>query len=225
VTVRKINPLHLGAVTVLSLILGLFLKWRFNQDLSDWWEFAGFVTGVVAVYLAAIEHIVNWPISIVNVVIYAWVFYQTRLFADMTLQFLFLALSIHGWWEWAHGGNARSKRLISRIKPQTWILLGALWIAGTLVYMPIVSHFKDSAPFLDSTLTVGSMIAQVMLNLKKIENWMLWIVIDSAYIPLYVSKHLQATAVLYGLFLILAVVGLVSWMRTVKGTLLTEPFA
>lgn len=195
---------------LLAIGVGGLLKWHFG---TDWWEFAGFVTGVVAVYLAAIEHIINWPIGLANVSIYAWVFFASRLYADMTLQMFFFALSVHGWYQWSRGGEASSRLEITRIRPSQWGWLLLAWASGVAIYYPLVRHFNGAAPFLDSSLTVASIIAQLMLNRKKLENWVLWILIDLIYLPLYLSRDLVATAVLYALFLVLAVLGLNGWRK------------
>lgn len=205
-------PLLVGVVAA-AVAVGLLLKWKFG---GDWFEFAGFVTGVVGVYLAARESIVNWPVGIANVLIYAYVFFQARLYADMTLQFFFCVLSVAGWIQWARGGENATELRITKLDPKGWALLTLAWVVGTAVYTPIITYFKGAAPFVDSLLTVGSVIAQVLLNGKKIENWILWIAIDLVYIPLYVSRQLVATAVLYGLFLVLAVVGLVGWIKAYR---------
>lgn len=210
---RKLNYLHLAAVIVGSTCAGLVLKARFG---TDWFEFAGFVTGVVGVYLVAVEHIINWPIGIANVSIYAWVFFTSRLYADMSLQFFFFALSLHGWWKWARGGEGKATLLISKVSLSHWVGILLTWMLGTAIYLPIILHFNGAAPFIDSSLTVASIIAQLMLNLKKLENWILWIGVDTAYIYLYVSRGLVATAVLYALLLGLAVAGLNSWNRTYR---------
>ncbi|HWD40118.1 MAG TPA: nicotinamide riboside transporter PnuC [Fimbriimonas sp.] len=207
------KKLHLGwlaGITVFSFVAGLFLKFEFD---GTWWEFAGFVTGFVNVYLVAVEHIINWPIGIVNLLLYGWVFFTSRLYADMTLQFFFLALGIQGWINWAKGGTGKTALFITKIKPISWGLIVLLQVAGTAVYVPIVTYYKGASPFIDSALTVASIIAQFLLNWKKIENWVLWIIVDAIYVPLYISRHLISTAILYGLFFCLAVSGLVSWIR------------
>lgn len=207
---RKLHPVHLTLVTLLSIGAGLALKAKYG---GDWFEFAGFVTGVVGVYLVAVEHIVNWPVGLANVAIYAWVFFTSRLYADMTLQFFFFALGVHGWWSWARGSEENTALKISRIPKIGWLWIALILAVGTAIYTPIITHFKGAAPLVDSLLTVASIVAQVLLNRKKIENWILWIAVDAVYIPLYVSRNLVATAVLYGLLLILAVSGLLNWMR------------
>lgn len=210
----KLNLVHLCAVSVLSVVVGLALHFKFG---GDWYEFAGFVTGVVGVYLVAVEHIINWPVGLLNVAIYAWVFYTSRLFADMSLQLFFFALGVHGWVEWARGGVAKTQLSISRIPMIGWLWVALIWVAGTAIYYPVIRHFNGAAPFIDSSLTVASIIAQVLLNFKKIENWILWILVDIIYIPLYISRGLVATSVLYGLLFVLAVMGLLGWIRTFRG--------
>lgn len=210
---KKLNLGLLLLVSVVTIIIGLLLKWKFG---GDWYEFAGFSTGVVGVYLVAVEHISNWPMGLANVAIYAWVFFTSRLFADMSLQFFFFALGVQGWIQWARGGEGKTQLSISRIPNNSWGALLLIQIAGTAIYYPIIKHFNGAAPFIDSSLTVASIIAQLLLNFKKLENWMIWIAVDIIYIPLYISRGLVATAVLYGLLLALTISGLFAWQRTHK---------
>jgi len=219
---RKLNLPVLLLVSVAAVLVGLFLRWRFG---GDWFEFAGFVTGVVAVYLVAKEHIFNWPIGLINVSIYAYVFFQSRLYADMSLQFFFFALGVHGWYQWLRGGTQNSALTISRLTRNHWLgVIGAV-VVGVAIYYPIIHHFNGAAPFVDSTLTVISIIAQALLNRKKLENWILWIIVDIAYIPLYISRGLYSTAVLYGLLLTIAIAGLVGWKRTYDASVALPPAA
>lgn len=210
---RKLETSHLAAVSVLSVAIGLFLKYKFG---GDWFEFAGFVTGVVGVYLVAVEHIINWPVGLVNVLIYGYVFFVSRLYADMTLQVFFFALGVHGWYQWARGGESQSELKVTRIRTNEWFIVARVWLIGTAIYYPVIRHFNGAAPFVDSSLTVASILAQILLNRKKLENWMIWITVDIIYIPLYISRGLYSTAVLYALLLALAIGGLIGWMKTYR---------
>ena len=97
-----------------------------------------------------------------------------------------------------------------------WLGIAASLAVGTAIYYPIIKHFNGAAPFLDSLLTVASIIAQLLLNAKKLENWIIWIVVDIVYIPLYISRHLESTAVLYAILLAIAISGLVGWLKTYR---------
>lgn len=210
---KTLNLIHLAVVSAATVVAALGLKLAFG---GDWFEFAAVVTGVIGVYLAAKEEILNWPVGIANVLIYAYVFFQAKLYADMTLQLFFCALAISGWIQWAKGGTGATELKVTRLSGPMWLVAGGCLVVGTAVYTPIIEHFKGAAPFIDSLLAVASIIAQLMLNAKKLENWILWILIDAAYIPLYYSRDLKSTAVLYGLFLVLAVLGLFGWLKTYR---------
>ncbi len=196
-----------------SIAVGLLLKGAFK---GDWFEFAAFVTGVISVYLVAVEHIWNWPIGLVNVSIFGYVFYKGNLLADMSLQLFFFVLGVQGWYHWLKGGQDKTQLKISRIPPLWWAGIAMALVGGTAVYYPIITYFKGASPLVDSALTVGSIIAQILLNTKRIENWILWILVDIAYIPLYLSRQLGSAAVLYGIFLVLAICGLISWTKILK---------
>ena len=210
---KKLNLVQLSIVAVLSLVIGLLLKRSYG---GDWYEFAGFVTGVVGVYLVAVAHIINWPVGLLNVAIYGYVFFASRLYADMSLQVFFFALGVQGWYMWARGGDNKSELTITKIPPIWWVAIGVALVLGTAIYYPIIKHFNGAAPFLDSMLTVTSILAQLLLNAKKIENWILWIAVDIVYIPLYISRNLYSTAVLYLLLLCLAIGGLFGWLKSLR---------
>jgi nicotinamide mononucleotide transporter len=210
---KKLNYSHLLLVLGLAVFVGLVLKGAFK---GDWFEFAAFVTGVLSVYLVAVEHIWNWPIGLVNVSIFGYVFFKGNLLADMSLQLFFFVLGVQGWYHWLKGGQDKTQLKISRIPPIWWGAILVLLLVGTAIYYPIVTHYKGASPLVDSMLTVGSIIAQILLNMKRIENWIIWILVDIAYIPLYLSRNLGSAAVLYGIFLALAIGGLIRWTKALK---------
>jgi nicotinamide mononucleotide transporter len=72
-------------------------------------------------------------------------------------------------------------------------------------------------PFADGFLTAGSLVGQVLLSRKKLENWHTWIIVDVLYVALYVHKGLMLTAVLYAMFVAMAVMGLLAWRRSMAG--------
>lgn len=195
-----------------STVVGFLVGFASHTWLgSNWWEVAGFTTGIAAIYLTSIGHIINWPLGIANVIIYGWIFYSTNLYADASLQIFYLVLSIWGWRLWAKGGGENKELPISRT-PKDWYpwLLGATAV-GCAVYIPLTIHFKGASPIVDSVLTVLSIVAQVLLNKKKLENWLIWIAVDVVYIPLYLSRQLYPTALLYAIYLGLAFNGLSTW--------------
>jgi nicotinamide mononucleotide transporter len=178
-------------------------------------EISAAVFGAVSVYLSAKENIWSWPTAIINVGLYTIVFFQSRLYADMGLQVVYLTLSIYGWYNWLHGGEQRTVLHVSRATPRTLAVLAVLVIAGSLVLgATLHRHTNAALPFLDSALTVTSLAAQWLMTRKILENWLLWLAVDVVYVPMFISRGLIATAVLYAVFLLLAMLGYISWRRS-----------
>lgn len=184
-----------------------------------WIEWFGVITGALCVYLAAKEHILNWPVSILSVVTYIYIFYQAKLYGDTILQFYFLGTAIYGWYYWSYGHikSMKAERPISSITLADWLKIVLILVPSTVIIGYLLDSKTDTdVPYIDAFCTVTSFIAQYLLTRKKIENWLIWIFVDIVYIPLYIHKNLLATAVLYFIFVFIALQGYISWKRNLK---------
>jgi nicotinamide mononucleotide transporter len=190
-------------------------------------EWVAAIAGAISVYLSAKENIWSWPTAIVNVGLYIVVFHRSGLYSDMGLQVVYLVLSIYGWYEWLHGGANRTQLTVSRATGREWLIAMPIALVFWLGLARYTSTLSGVAlPYLDSALTTVSLVAQWMMTRKILENWMLWIVADIMYVPMYVYKKLPVTAALYLVFLVLAVIGLRGWWRSWRDrTLAEEPVA
>jgi nicotinamide mononucleotide transporter len=181
----------------------------------QWIEWVAAIAGAVSVYLSARQKILSWPTAIVNVTLYTFIFYKSGLYSDMGLQVVYLILSVYGWYQWLHGGAQRSALRVSRASPRVWLVSGTI----ALVFWIALWRYTSTLPgvslaYLDSALTTLSLVAQWMMTRKILENWLLWIVADIAYVPMYLYKTLYVTAGLYTVFLVLAIMGFVQWRRS-----------
>jgi nicotinamide mononucleotide transporter len=174
-------------------------------------EVLGFVTGGVCVWLVVREHMANWPIGLANNVFFFVLFLSARIYADMSLQVVYFALGVYGWWNWLHGGPRHQELPISKTSRSEWLVLLPLIPFGTWAMMRMLIHLKDAAPFIDSLTTVLSLAAQFLLCRKRLENWFFWMAADIIYVPMYLGRSLPLTAVLYGGFLIMCLIGLFEW--------------
>lgn len=178
-------------------------------------ELAGVATGVIAVALTVAEKPLCWPLGMVNVALFAVVFARARLYADAGLQVVYFVLCAYGWWQWLHGGRGGGKLEVGRVPVRVAAALAAGAAAFALALGTLLARATDAAfPFLDSALAAGSLAAQFLQARKWLESWALWIALDVVYVGLYVAKQLQATALLYLLFVALAVAGHLSWRRS-----------
>jgi nicotinamide mononucleotide transporter len=178
---------------------------------TSWAELLGFVTGLASVGLAALGRISNFAFGVLNAVCFGALFVDARLFADASLQLMFFALCVHGWWAWLRLGPRASERPVTHASARLLGYVGAGTALAVLVLIPVLRAAGDSAPVLDALTTGLSIGAQVLLNLKKVENWYLWIVADLIYVPLYLSRELVLTATVYVAFLLICLVALRSW--------------
>ncbi|MDQ6827290.1 MAG: nicotinamide riboside transporter PnuC [Gemmatimonadota bacterium] len=178
-------------------------------------EIFAVATGLIAVFLATRQNVWNWPIGLVNVALYAVVFWQSRLYADMGLQVVYFALSIYGWYEWLYGGSNKTELPVTRSSPRLLLELAAIAIAFAVILGTVLHRYTDAAlPYMDSSLSSASLAAQYLLTRKKLENWIVWLVADFCYVGMFIFKSLYLTAGLYALFVALAVMGYVQWKRT-----------
>lgn len=198
----------LAALTVCVAALALVMV---GQGRASPLEAVSFATGAVAVWLVVKENIWNFPIGIVNTAGYSVVFFQARLYGDASLNVVYCILGVVGWYLWLHGGDRRTALQISRAGATELGLVAASVALATLVLWKTLHFVGGSASFWDAATTSLSLGAQWLLNRKKVENWHIWIAADVIYVPLYVSRGLHLTAVLYAVFLVMAVMGLLRW--------------
>jgi nicotinamide mononucleotide transporter len=178
-----------------------------------WAELAGFVTGIACVALAVAQRIETFPVGIANNAFFIALFADASLYADMALQVVYIALGVMGWLAWARlkGSDPLSVR---RSDLALLTGTGVAVIAVTLVLVPVLREAHGAAPGWDALTTSMSLGAQLLLNLKRLETWYVWIAVDVIYVPLYFSRDLNLTAVVYIVFLGLCLQGWRQW-RTV----------
>jgi nicotinamide mononucleotide transporter len=169
-----------------------------------------------SIVLAGLNSVHTWWVGIVGCALFGWVFFEARLYADVTLQAFFVVTSVWGWWNWARG-PAGAGMAVGRTRrgPLAGMLLaGAVGAAG---YGALLHRFTNAyAPFLDSVVLAFSILGQLLLMRRRYESWWCWLLVNSIAVPLYLSRGLTVTAVLYAAFWVNAVVALVRWRRLLR---------
>lgn len=197
----------------MSLIISL-KNWIETQSLL---EVSGVITGILCVYLAAKNKIWSWPLAIISVLIYVIIFSEAKLYADAGLQIYFLIMNIYGWYFWSRKHDQQAKVPVSHISFKESMLsvfsiLMFTAVLGTYLYRGTDASF----PYLDSFCTACSLVAQLLLARKIIENWLIWIVVDIIYVWVYISKDLHLTAGMYTLYILIAAIGYVDWKKSLS---------
>ena len=207
----RLSPLNLAAYFFSDFLTAALAA----VQTTDLLEVAGVVTGIACVWLAARNSVWNFPLAIVSCALYLVVFGRARLYSDAGLQVAFIALAIYGWIVWARGSAVTDGPAVPIRRTPGRLALG---LAGAgLVYALgagfLFSHTDAALPYWDSSTTAISLVAQVLLSRRNIENWLLWIGVDVAYVGMYWHRELYLTSGLYLVFLGLAAYGYWQWRR------------
>ncbi|NSW44614.1 MAG: nicotinamide mononucleotide transporter [Bacteroidales bacterium] len=176
------------------------------------------ITGIIAIFFQIRVKPIYWPISIINVMLYIFVFYQARLYAEISLQLYYLVMSAYGWIFWSKKANNLTIP-ITKTTTKTWLVIISIfpfiWLGMAFL---LKKYSNTDVPFVDSFLTTLSFVATYLLARKKIENWILWIFIDFMSIGLYFYKHLYATIILFVILTMLAFWGYFEWRKQLNAS-------
>ena len=181
---------------------------------TSWAELLGFITGAICVWLVARQNIWTWPIGLVNNAMFFVLFLTAKLYADASLQVVFGVLAIYGWYRWIRPTVDVSPIQIRRTTKSEWLVFGVCGVMGVGASTFWLATSTDSpVPFWDSAILVLSLLATYGQANKLLESWWLWIAVDVISVPLYISRSLYLTAILYAVFLAICVFGLRTWSR------------
>lgn len=177
-------------------------------------ELVGVVTGALGIWLTVKKTVWCWPIILVSIICYMYIFYTAQLYANTGLQFFFFALSIYGWIEWKK--TATEDNHIEAESPSKVLLLLSVVSIVPLtggIYWLLTSYTDATMPFWDALITGLSVVAQLLLAKKYRENWLLWILTDCIAIVVYAIAGLYLTSVLYGVYGVMASIGFWQWRK------------
>lgn len=213
-----------------------------GYDLS-WIEAVGTVAGLLCIWLASLEKISNYAFGLINVTLFAIIFFQIQLYASLLLQLFFFAANIYGWYAWSrqttHHEAALQIRWLPLPKAITWLVicmvaigLMTVWInpvfafltriavavmqaAGLHVIMPDLQ--PDAFPFWDSCMMVLSIVAMILMTRKYVENWLLWVVINVISVVIFALQGVYAMSLEYLLLTFIALNGSRMWIKSAHG--------
>lgn len=191
-----------------------FLAEQFTHtSLLEWLAVS---TGFICIYLAAKESVWNWPISIISVVAYGFLFFKEAMYGDMTLQIYFLFTGFYGWYFWLSKRTERNKP-ITLLTVKGWLIsIASIAVLSLCLGWFMAKYTNSIVPYADGFCTSVSFIAQLLLTRKILQNWLLWVFADICYVPLFIYKHLNLSAVLYFVLIAIAYKGYLDWRKTYR---------
>jgi nicotinamide mononucleotide transporter len=183
------------------------------------WEALAAVLAIAYLVLAVRERLLCWYCAFVSTAIYTAIFWDVNLFMDSALNVYYMAMAVFGWHQWKYGGVSEANDNVeaagvpvTSLSSSQHVMMIVSITALSLISGYLLGEYSQAAwPYVDSFTTWGSVIATYLVARKYLENWLYWIVIDIVSIPLYVDRGLNLTALLFGAYVIIAIVGYFSW--------------
>jgi nicotinamide mononucleotide transporter len=205
---------------ILSSIFQSFWDNLVNTSLP---EFLAVVFGLLSVWFAKQEKILVYPTGIISVVLYVFICFEVKLYADAGINLYYFIMSVYGWYCWAIKKNKPVLHITSCSK-RDWFFSAGLFVVSLGVIIVLLKIFKKDdiaywstmVPYIDTFVTSVFIVGMWMMARKKIENWILWIIGDAISIPLFIYKGLAFTGFQFLAFLVLAVMGYASWRKSIK---------
>ncbi|RNL49783.1 nicotinamide riboside transporter PnuC [Pedobacter jejuensis] len=191
-----------------------FLQFLINQfEHTSWLEWIAVITGFICIYLAAKESIWNWPISLISVTAYGFLFYKEAMYGDMTLQMYFLFTGFYGWYFWL-SKKAETQKPITLLNLRGWVIsIISIALLSLFLGWFMSKYTNSTVPYTDGFCTSVSFVAQILLTRKILQNWLLWIFVNICYVPLFLYKHLNLSAILYFVLITIALKGYLDWRK------------
>jgi nicotinamide mononucleotide transporter len=187
------------------------------------------VLTLACIIFAARANIATFALGIICTTLSFFFFYQARLYSSMALQVIFFSFNVYGYYQWTRPKkgkeNEKNQLKVSRYKNNSYLLFAGIIVVGTLLWGLLVSNppaflaneFAEAQyPYVDAFILVASVVAQFMIAKKKIENWIIWIVVDIIATVLYAASGAVFMSILYGILIFNAVYGLYEWKKMYK---------
>ena len=207
-----------------------------GYDLS-WIEAVGTLCGLLCIWLASKEKVINYLFGIVNVLLFAVIFYQIQLYSSLLLQIFFLLANIYGWYAWTRQTSAQQVELQIRWLGSrariVWAILSLIAILvmtrfidtifgqfahltvillnqfGLTAQLPVLQ--PDAYPFWDACMTILSVVAMIFMTRKWVENWVLWVVINIISVAIFTLQGVYAMSIEYIILTVIAINGVRLW--------------
>ncbi len=180
-------------------------------------EIIAVIFGFLCVFFTIRENIWCWPTGLIQVSLYIFIFYDAKLYSDVILHIIYVFMQFYGWYFWLHGGHKNDRAEVTFQSRQWQALTLVISIFATVMLGHTMASRTDASfPYGDAFTTCFSLSAQWLMSRKKLESWYYWIAVDIIAIGIYYSKDLKLTAGLYTAFLIMAIIGLFSWKKTLN---------
>lgn len=183
-------------------------------------EFIAVVFGLMSVWFAKQERILVYPTGIISVLIYVYICFGIKLYADAGINLFYFIMSVYGWYNWTRKTDKPALK-ITASSMKDWLISIVMLLASAAIILILLHYFKagdeeywaTTVPYIDTITTAIFIVGMWLMAFKKVENWIFWIIGDVISVPLYAYKGLVFTSFQFLVFLVIAVMGYLAWRR------------
>jgi nicotinamide mononucleotide transporter len=189
----------------------------------SWLELIAFVLAVWMVICNMRVRALGWLLALLSSLLYFFLFWNGKLYGEASLQLVFAALALWGWWQWRRGRAASGEALqVRRLDAKTlWLAILITLLGWPLLGLFLQQHTDSALPFWDAFPTVASLLGQWLLGRKYQENWSVWVVVNVVSVGLFAFKGYWLTVLLYAVFIPMSVAGWRAWQRQIQAPALS----
>ena len=193
----------------------------FLQDLNNtrWFEYLAVFSGIISVWYSRKANVLVYPTGLINTIIYIYISFSGHLLGEATVNFYYTIMSIIGWYMWAKKDNTNKPLLhITKSTKKEWMAHFTFFAVFYILFFIALSYFKKMffdgvIPWADAFASATAFTGMWLMTKKKVESWYWWIATNIASVPLYFVKHYVFTSVYYIVLLIMAIAGLIAWLK------------
>lgn len=184
---------------------------------TTWLEYTAVFFGIASVLFSRKENILVYPTGIINTVLYTWFCFEWwNLYAEGSLNFYYTLMSLYGWYAWSRNKKGQVLPITFNNRRDWTISISFFVLSWAVLYYVLKNHTNSSVPWADSFASAAAYTGMWQMARKKVENWVWWIITNLVSIPLYFYKHAVFTSIQYVVFLVLAIMGLITWINKTK---------
>ena len=203
---------------IIEFLFGQYSEYTLTHTIL---ELFAVTMNILSVIYAKRNSILVYPTGLIGTGIFVYILYNFSLLGDMIINFYFVLMSIYGWYYWAQKKDGQTLNNVSRTSIKEYYFILILGITSLLsIYLVYNFYGKwDSwTAYVDTITTAIFFIAMYLMARRKVERWIFWIIGDLITIPLYFYKGLTISSIQYLIFLILAILGYISWKKILNSS-------
>ena len=203
---------------IIEFLFGQYSEYTLTHTLL---ELFAVTMNILSVIYAKRNSILVYPTGLIGTGIFVYILYNFSLLGDMIINFYFVLMSIYGWYYWAQKKDGQTLNNVSRTSIKEYYFILILGITSLLsIYLVYNFYGKwDSwTAYVDTITTAIFFVAMYLMARRKVESWIFWIIGDLITIPLYFYKGLTISSIQYLIFLILAILGYISWKKILNSS-------